>query len=398
MSRIHPFTAAEVRRLHRDLLRWYGEVARDLPWRRTRDPYGIWVSEVMLQQTRVETVKRYWGPFLERFPTVEALAAAPLDEVLARWSGLGYYARARALHRAAAEVVERFGGALPGDPTELSTLPGFGPYTTAAVGSIALGLDLAAVDGNVARVFSRWTLREGDPREPKALAHLRELGAALLPPGRAGDWNQALMELGASLCGPGSPACGGCPVAASCRARRAGRQDEVPPRRRAKARPSLRLAAALVRRGDEVLFAKRPGEGLFASLWELPAVQVEGSEDARERLRAWLGVPPVRAAPRAIVSQTLTHRELELAVYEVDAGALERATWWVAEPYVDARWCSLEDDPPGGLSSVTRKALRAVGRGGGGGWDMMRGHAKGVRRDARDPSGGPAAAVRGHRR
>jgi len=363
MSRIHPFPAAEVRRLHRELLGWYGEVARDLPWRRTRDPYAIWVSEVMLQQTRVETVKRYYGPFLERFPTVEALAGAPLDDVLARWSGLGYYARARSLHRAAGEVVERFGGALPVDPSALATLPGFGPYTTAAVGSIALGLDLAAVDGNVARVFSRWTEREGDPREPKALAHFRELGAALLPRGRAGDWNQALMELGASLCGPGSPSCGGCPVASSCRALRAGRQEELPPRRRAKARPSLRLAAALVRRGGEVLLAKRPGEGLFASLWELPAVTLADAEEASETLRAWLGGASIGAAPAAVVSQTLTHRELELSIYEVDAGELERVSWRVAEPYVDARWCSPEEDPPGGLSSVTRKALRAAVRG-----------------------------------
>jgi len=360
MSKIHPFTAAEVRRMHGGLLGWFGEVARDLPWRRTRDPYEIWVSEVMLQQTRVETVKRYYEPFLTRFPTVEALAAAPLDDVLARWSGLGYYARARSLHRAAVEVVERFGGRLPRDAAALASLPGFGPYTVAAVGSIAFGLDLAAVDGNVARVFTRWTEREGDPREPKALAHFRELGAALLPAGRAGDWNQALMELGASLCAPGSPSCDGCPVARSCRALRAGRQEELPPRRKAKPRHSLRLAAALVRRGDEVLLAKRPGEGLFASMWELPAVAFSDGEDARATLGAWLGGASVGAEPAAVVEQTLTHRELELAVYAIDAGELQRRGWRVAEPYVDARWCGLDEDPPGGLSSVTKKALRAA--------------------------------------
>ncbi|HEY0838917.1 MAG TPA: A/G-specific adenine glycosylase [Vulgatibacter sp.] len=354
----HPFDAAEVRRIQRALLGWYGSAARDLPWRRTKDPYAIWVSEVMLQQTRVETVKRYFGPFLDRFPTVEALAAAPQDEVLARWSGLGYYARARSLHRAAAEVAERFGGELPADPEALATLPGFGPYTVAAVGSIAFGLDLAAVDGNVARVFTRWTEREGDSRGPKALAHFRQVGAALLPKGRAGDWNQALMELGASLCAPGRPSCSGCPVASSCRALRAGRQEELPPRRRAKARPSLRLAAALVRRGDEVLLAKRPPEGLFASLWELPSVEVGDAGDAGRALSSLFGEAVVAGEPSAKVEQTLTHRELALSVYEVALSP--GAGWRIAEPYVDARFAKVGESPPGGISSVTRKALRAI--------------------------------------
>ncbi|WP_050726383.1 A/G-specific adenine glycosylase [Vulgatibacter incomptus] len=356
------FDDKETRELHDELLAWYQRVKRDLPWRRTRDPYEIWVSEVMLQQTRVETVKGYYDAFLSRFPTVEALASAPQDDVLAAWSGLGYYARARSLHRAAKEVVELHGGRLPANSRDLSSLPGFGPYTVAAVGSIAFGLDLAAVDGNVARVFTRWTCREGDPRTPKALAELRALGAELLPHGRAGDWNQALMELGASLCGPGSPDCASCPVERLCRAKQEGRQDELPPRRRAKARPMLRLAAALARRGDELLLAKRPDSGLFASLWELPGVEVEEGGDERALLhRSIEAMAPgarVAAGPKAVVAQTLTHRELTIAVYEVEVppGVELR----VGEPYLELRFSSPGESPPGGLSSATKKALAAA--------------------------------------
>ena len=361
-NKIKAFSDQELRGLRRQVLRWYRQVRRDLPWRRSRDPYAIWVSEVMLQQTRVETVKRYYDAFLERFPTVEALAAAELDEVLTRWSGLGYYARARSLHRAARLLVEEHGGALPADPAALARLPGFGPYTVAAVGSIAFGLDLAAVDGNIARVFTRWIAREGDPREPKAMSAFRELGASLLPRGEAGDWNQALMELGATLCSPGAPACLGCPAASVCRARIAGRQGELPPRRKAKERPSLQLAAALIRREEEILLARRPDEGLFASLWELPGIEVPGEGGEREVLRQWLretmGGGAVGARPAAVVEQTLTHRELRLTVYEVTLprGAKLR----VAEPYVDARFADPRKEPPGGLSSVTRKALNAA--------------------------------------
>lgn len=357
-----PFSEREVALLHERLLSWYRKARRDLPWRRTRDPYAIWVSEVMLQQTRVETVKPYWSRFLASFPTVEALAAAPLDRVLAHWSGLGYYARCRKLHEAARIVVERHGGRLPADAGALAALPGFGPYTVAAVGSIALGLDEAAVDGNVARVFSRWLCREGDPREPAAMAELRRVGRRLLPEGRAGEWNQALMELGATVCLPARPSCLLCPVAASCRALQAGRQEELPPRRRAKERPALPLAAAWIEREGEVLLCRRPDAGLFASLWELPAAEGEGAEGvaALERLLgALLGVAVTVGEPLGVVEQTLTHRELRLSLHRVEAaeGVAVRA----APPYVDVRFADPLRTPPGGLSSVTRKALRLVG-------------------------------------
>lgn len=346
----------EIAALQTSLLGWYRANRRDLPWRRTRDPYAIWVSEIMLQQTRVETVKPYWGAFLGRFPTVEALAAASLDDVLAQWSGLGYYTRARSLHSAARMVVERYGGRIPADATELGKLPGFGPYTTAAVGSIAFGLDEPAVDGNVARVFSRWLCRDGNARGAKALADFRKVGRQLLPSGEAGDWNQALMELGATLCSPGVPACFDCPVSTHCRARLAGREREIPARLKAKERPKLRLAAAWIGQGDEVFLARRPNQGLFASLWELPSVEVqEEGADERELLASWLGEGHSVAEAVGTVQQTLTHREYEVAIYRVEAARPSAGA-----PYVDAGFCDPWRAPPGGISSVTRKALKVV--------------------------------------
>jgi A/G-specific adenine glycosylase len=365
------FTRSERRELASRLLAWYRASRRDLPWRRTRDPYAIWVSEVMLQQTRVETVKPYWERFLARFPTVEALAAAPVDDVLGLWSGLGYYARARALHRAAVAVAEDHGGALPATAEGLSALPGFGPYTTAAVGSIAYGLPLAVVDGNVARVLARWTCTPGDSREPAAMARWRQLAQELLPEDAPGDFNQALMELGATLCGPSAePACLVCPVASLCRARAAGKQGEIPARRKAKERPRLRWAVALVRRGDGVLLARRPDEGLFASLWELPGVEVaaepksETSPGEREALAAALadrlGVEAAVGDLLGEAAQTLSHRELTVAVYAATVPPRSRPR---ARAFYTAARFADPDAAPGGVSSVTRKALRAVAPG-----------------------------------
>jgi len=350
-----PLSPAEIDELRKSVLGWYDRSARDLPWRRTRDPYRIWLSEVMLQQTRVEAVKPYYARFLRRFPTVEALAAAPEDEVLAAWSGLGYYARARALHRAARQVVERWGGRLPADAAALGSLPGFGPYTVAAVGSIAFGLPLAAVDGNVARVLSRWLCLEGDARAPARMNELRRIASALLPPDRAGDWNQALMELGATLCLPRRPACLVCPARAHCLARKRGREHAIPPPRQARERPVLRLAAALVIGEGGVLLARRPPVGLFASLWELPSVELAEGDDPREALSRFLG--PEVGEELGRTEQVLTHRELRTVVHRLrPVGPIQ-----VREPYVEFRWVDPAGKLPGGLSSAGRKALAAAG-------------------------------------
>jgi len=304
-------------RLHRQLLGWFDRGKRDLPWRRSRDPYAIWVSEVMLQQTQVSVVLPYWEAFLRRFPDLRALADAPLDAVLAAWRGLGYYARARNLHRAAQAIVRDHGGRFPRTVEALAALPGFGRYTVGAVASIAFGLPVPVVDGNVARVLARLFALEGaagDPVREKALWRVAE---TLVADERPGDWNQALMELGATVCRPESPSCLLCPVREECRALALGAVERIPAPRPRAVRRAMQLAVAVVRRGESVLLVRREGTGLFGGLWELPALEVAEGDDLRAALgAAWPGAR-VAAEPLASVERTLTHRDLRLTAFEV---------------------------------------------------------------------------------
>ena len=258
------------------LLEWYAANKRDLPWRQDRDPYRIWVSEVMLQQTRVDTVIPYYERFMRRFPTIKDLAEAPEEEVLKLWEGLGYYSRARNLQAGARQVVERHGGVVPDDKAALSALRGIGPYTAGAILSIAFGKPEPAVDGNVMRVLSRYFLLEDDVAKPSARARIERLAASFIPAGQAGDFNQAVMELGALVCTPKSPGCLLCPVLARCAGRAAGRERELPVKSKQKPpRPELRLAALVEGRGrhaGKVLVRRRPDSGLLARMWELPHV------------------------------------------------------------------------------------------------------------------------------
>ncbi|HZJ64044.1 MAG TPA: A/G-specific adenine glycosylase, partial [Kofleriaceae bacterium] len=242
----------------------FARVKRDLPWRRTRDPYAIWVSEIMLQQTRVQTVIPYWERWMTRFPTVSALAGAPLDDVLAAWAGLGYYSRARNLHAGAQEVDARFGGALPMRAAELREVPGIGPYTAGAIASIAFGERAPLVDGNVARVLARVFAIEDDIKSSaggKALwAAAGELMAALPEAAAPGDLNQGLMELGATICAPTQPRCLVCPLARACAAARTGRQDELPvvaPRKKASELAVLELTVVWLEQAGEIVVVRR---------------------------------------------------------------------------------------------------------------------------------------------
>ena len=259
---IPPDTVAGLRRA---LLDHYDRSARDLPWRRDTDPYRVLVSEFMLQQTRVETVIRYYEPWLERFPTVTVLAEAEEDQVLKAWEGLGYYRRARNLHRAAQVVAERHGGTIPSDPDELRSLPGVGEYTTGAVASIAFGVPAPAVDGNVRRVFARLF----DVATPTTV-WLREIAGRLVSSDRAGDWTQALMELGATVCTPKSPTCDACPVTAWCASLAAGTVDERPARAKKREVPTRVIPLAVLCRSGEVLLQRRSAGGLLAGLWAFP--------------------------------------------------------------------------------------------------------------------------------
>jgi A/G-specific adenine glycosylase len=259
-------------RFRRALLRWYDSSKRDLPWRESSAFYPVWLSEIMLQQTRVEAVIPYYRRFLARFPTPAALAAAPESDVLAAWSGLGYYSRARNLQRAAQQLSDR---GLPATYDEVLSLPGAGPYTAAAIASIALDLPHAAVDGNVMRVISRIT---DDPSEISSIQAKRRFAAeanALLDRGRPGDFNQAMMELGATICVPRSPDCTACPVAAFCAARAAGHEHELPVKLKKPAAREVHLDLVLLQTGEGTLLVQRASsERRLADFWELPAKDV----------------------------------------------------------------------------------------------------------------------------
>lgn len=294
------------------LLSWYDEHRRDLPWRRERDPYRIWVSEVMLQQTRVETVIPYYERFIARFPDAEALAAASEEDVLSHWAGLGYYRRARYLHAGVREVVSRYGGTVPSDLAEVASLPGVGPYTAGAIVSIAYDEPVPAVDGNVMRVLSRLHQLRDDVRQPASRRRFEAVAAELVPQQRAGDFNQALMELGALVCVPGRPRCGQCPVVQFCAAHAAGEQNELPIRSRSPRPQEQELACAIVEQAGRVLVERRPSEGLLAAMWQFPTVELGPGEQAAaavvahvEAVYGW----PVVAGPEAVRhTHVFTHR------------------------------------------------------------------------------------------
>jgi A/G-specific adenine glycosylase len=252
------------------LLRWFERHQRSLPWRRDRDPYPIWVSEVMLQQTQVATVIPFFERFLQAFPTLTDLAAADEQQVLRLWEGLGYYRRARDLHRAARQLAAEHHGGIPDDPDLLAKLPGMGRYTVGAVLSQAFDRRLPILEANSQRVLCRlFGLRE-DPRRGPTRSRLWQLAETLLPKRKVGEFNQAVMELGALVCTPATPRCDACPLAAHCVARRLGLQAEIPARPEAPATVAVHEAAVVLRRGEQVLLMQRPTEGRWANLWEFP--------------------------------------------------------------------------------------------------------------------------------
>jgi len=265
---------SEKRALQRSLLAWYSLRKRDLPWRKTRDPYRIMVSEFMLQQTRIETVIRYYDRFLRAFPSLRHLARASLEDVLRMWAGLGYYARARNLHAAAQKILKDFGGKIPVARDDLLSLPGFGPYTAGAVSSIAFDQPEAAVDGNVRRVLSRFLGRSEGKNTPISPKEWEKIAKALIPAKRASAFNQALMDLGAMVCVPGKPRCPSCPLRKSC----SFREEESPARKRAakKMREETWLVALVERKG-RFLMLRKEGRGLLAGLWQFPVVVVQGA-------------------------------------------------------------------------------------------------------------------------
>jgi len=353
--------AARTVAFRRALLGWYDATARDLPWRRTKDPYRIWLSEVMLQQTRVETVIPYYQRFTERFPTVEALAAAPLDDVLRLWAGLGYYSRARNLHRAARHVANELGGEFPLSDEALRVLPGVGDYTAAAIASIAFDEPAAVLDGNVKRVLARVCAIEQPIDEARTLRALRAAADELLPRRRAGDFNQALMELGAVVCLPRAPRCDACPVRRACDGATAGIAADLPVRSRAKNVTSVSAVAGVVVDRGKWLMVRRPERGLLGGLWELPGEEFTRGRASSGRLERCLlrdfGVR-VSVGPRyGIVEHVFTHRVLRVHIY-VSAYQSGRV---VPARHTAWRWVDAEALEELALSALARKTLAVAG-------------------------------------
>ena len=290
---------------------WQGRHGRhDLPWQKTRDAYRIWLSEIMLQQTQVGTVIPYYDRFLARFPGVEALAGAPLEAVLELWAGLGYYARARNLHRCAQTVVAEHAGRFPDDPSALACLPGIGRSTAAAIAAFAWGARAAILDGNVKRVLARCFGIAGFPGAARVEREMWQLAESLVPAVRIEAYTQGLMDLGASVCKRASPACGQCPLADMCIARRDGRQAELPAARPRKALPERETTVLLASDGRRVLLERRPAAGIWGGLWALPECP-GGDADEFARRHGWR-LREVRALP--VVRHAFTHFRLHIHV------------------------------------------------------------------------------------
>jgi A/G-specific adenine glycosylase len=352
------------------LLAWFRQYQRDLPWRRTNDPYRIWLSEIMLQQTRVTAVIPYYERFLARFPDIHALAAAPQEEVLRLWSGLGYYSRARNLHRAAQEIVAKHGGLFPRSERDALELPGIGRYTASAILSIAYGAKHAVLDGNVARVLARLFAVRGDSKRWQSL---QESANGLLDPKSPGDWNQAMMELGATLCTPQTPQCLLCPVTQFCQARKLGLADSLPARRKKRATEKIVLAAAVLLdlRGRTLLLpppAMPRGQAahsrvsvLVSKLWHFPTIGVR--TDPVAELQAHLDkiLPPSRTKeprelePLPAARHAVTHHAITLHAFRIRVPQLPRVPGAKTIPLSDiASPSSLA------ISNLTRKGALAA--------------------------------------
>ncbi len=358
-----PITLAphQLASLRRKLLAWYRVNRRDLPWRRGRDPYRIWLAEIMLQQTRIAAVLPYYERFLARFPTVRELARARESEVLKYWAGLGYYSRARNLHRAARQIVAEHNAQFPSTLAGALALPGIGNYTAAAILSIAFDAPLAALDGNVARVLARLFAIRGDLRTPKTWKRLATVAQQLLPPHSSGDWNQAMMELGETICTPRSPQCARCPISRQCKARALGLAHKLPAARRKRAPSRMRIAAAILLdpRG-RTLLTKSPGahdSALFSRLWQFPAVAVaskdgDAARDLSAHLQSTLNLAPHPLLPLPAASHTVTYRQLALLPFLARVKALP--------DFPACRAVALENLTSLAVSSATRKIARAA--------------------------------------
>jgi A/G-specific adenine glycosylase len=362
-------SARELATFRKQLLAWFRQFQRDLPWRRTQDPYRIWLSEIMLQQTRVAAVIPYYEKFLQRFPNVQSLAAAPQEDVLRLWSGLGYYSRARNLQKAAQQIVAKHDGKFPTRLEEVLDLPGIGNYTAAAILSIAFGEKHAVLDGNVARVLARLGAIRGDLREPRRWQQLQKTADAILDANSPGDWNQAMMELGATVCTPKSPQCLLCPVAQFCEGRKLGIAEDLPEKRKKRDTVQITLAVAVFadKNGRTLLLPPPPDKNearladfiptIVSRLWHFPTVSVNG--DPAAKLRAFLKrfLPRERTvkwklARAAKVRHAVTYRNITIFPFRINLKKLP--------PIRGAKTVPLKDLSVLPVSNLTRKVAQSA--------------------------------------
>jgi len=346
--------AAEARR---SLLRWYQRRARALPWRKSRNPYTVWISEIMLQQTQIETVIPYYQRFIREFPTIRRLAKAPLERVLELWSGLGYYRRARNLHQAAQEMVEKHGGRFPRELKQALSLPGVGDYTARAVLSIAYNQPYAVLDGNVARVMARLLALRGNLHQLQFRRLIEENLEMLLSRRSPGNFNQAMMELGQTVCLPRSPRCSICPLRLECRGFQSGKAESYPQPRPRKQAEEWHMAAAVLRKNQQVMLVLGLDDGLLGDLWNFPAALGRSGSEALTRLKkklsSLLGTVPLLKGPEHELHHNITHRSIQVHVYK---GFLNIRT-----NSAGSRWFHPPSVGQAAVSQLARKIARKLG-------------------------------------
>lgn len=351
------FSEQDRQRIRKNLVRWFNKHQRDLPWRKTYDPYQVWISEIMLQQTQVKTALPYFDRWMKAFPTIASVALASEDEVLKLWEGLGYYSRARNLQKAAQKMLEKHGGKIPTRFEELLELPGIGRYSAGAVSSIAFNQEKPVVDGNVIRVLARLIGATENTRLPKNIERFWTWAEALIPKGHAREFNQGMMELGALICTPANPKCETCPLAKQCVARAQGIEGQLPNRGESETKIKIQVSVAVIRRGDKVFIQKRPSHGLMAGLWEFPGGKTNEGETSlkaiHREIREELGIGLKNVKKIRIIKHGYTkfHVDLHCFAAELGEGTLKPT---VAEEF---KWVSMDSLKKYPFSAPGRKLI-----------------------------------------
>ena len=351
---------SDIKQIQASLLKWFKASQRDLPWRKTYDPYQVWISEIMLQQTQVKTVLPYFDRWMKTLPSITHVAQAPEDQILKLWEGLGYYSRARNLQKAAKLIVEKHEGVFPSSYDAILALPGVGCYTAGAISSIAFNQNEPLVDGNVIRVLSRLFLYTENTRLPKAVQQMWEWAEAVLPAGQARYFNQAMMELGALICSPKSPQCAVCPLQAVCKAKKKGIADQIPDRGPKKALKNITVSVAVIKKDGKVFIQKRPQKGLMGGLWEFPGGKVENGESKTEALhreiREELGISIKNATLLKRIKHAYTSFKVDLHCFEVeyDSGRIK------LNSAVEGKWVKPEELKKYPFPAANVKLIKAM--------------------------------------